>query len=655
MSREDPNISQISSVSRQDVPAASHSISQAKGASDSTANTWCSPSDVPATVKDDSSSWHDGVPEAAEDDFEWDERENAWTTHDLLDEGSIRKITDGMATLTANASNTGFLGTVSGAALLREISSPRQDQSRDERRSSVIDYLSSQLHENSPTTNAWLRAQPVMTRAFVDTLIDCYFAFYHPTFPILHEATFRQQFQSLHERPKGNMHTLANLVAALGSFVSTDAHDETDVNLFNNVKSQLTIDSLESGSLSLVQAFAMAANYLQKRNRPNSGYNYGGVALRLAISLGLHKEFRSWTTAPLKKEIRRRVWWSLCILDVGATITYGRPLNWPKAGVEAHLPLNIDEQDMLMTSPAVPAQLDRATTYSYVRTQSSYHLTTIPIYERLLTGALPSAVEMIRMDDELIGDWRSKLPTYFADTNLSLQQSFLLGHTIGRWRLRIMRIIMYRPFFLRWVQEGLQPLYLSNPESSATNRCLLAAEECIQITSYFWSTAIRTRLAAWYALYFLLQAVLIPVHCLHRTSAHPQTTAWITQVRVALEIMDVLANINPNALKCKDIIYKLCSSHVIHHDSQVHQPTRKRMENSHQDVSDPQNWSETWMTELDTAINNYDLTCNQLANSTGSGTYENSYDYAGLEAFNLSSFGISAGTYDLDPSMIHMQ
>lgn len=290
---------------------------------------------------------NDGIPEAADDDFEWDERETAWATNPFNDDGSMRKITDGMATLTANASNTGFLGTVSGAALLREISSPRlenQTHNLDERRSSIIDYLTSQLHENFPSTGAWLRAQPVMTRAYVDGLVDCYFAFYHPTFPILHEATFRQQYQTLNERPKGISHILANLVAALGSFVSTEAHDETDVNLFNNVKSQLTIDSLESGSLSLVQAFAMAANYLQKRNRPNSGYNYGGVALRLAISLGLHKEFRGWTAAPLKKEIRRRVWWSLCILDVGATITYGRPLNWPRAGVEAFLPLNINEE-----------------------------------------------------------------------------------------------------------------------------------------------------------------------------------------------------------------------------------------------------------------------------------------------------------------------
>ena len=101
----------------------------------------------------------EGVPFAADDDFEWDEREIAWASHTVAhgqlttsgdEDASMRSITDGMATLTANASNTGFLGTVSGAALLRQMTStPSESQTADqtpgeERRSSIVDYLSSQ-------------------------------------------------------------------------------------------------------------------------------------------------------------------------------------------------------------------------------------------------------------------------------------------------------------------------------------------------------------------------------------------------------------------------------------------------------------------------------------------------------------------------------
>jgi transcriptional regulatory protein GAL4 len=293
---------------------------------------------------------------AADDDFEWDERESSWNVTDPAaanstspgSDAEIPKITDGMATLTANDSNAGFLGSVSGSALLRLIwmgagAGETTDTSNDRRRD--LDQLFHQRSSEYPSASNWLSAQPMLTRAMVDTLIDAYFAWYHPTFPILHESSFREQYARLSGRvSRSTWHTLANLVAALGSFVSSPCSDETHATLFNAVKANLTIDSLETGSITLVQAFAMAANYLQKRNRPNSGYNYGGIALRLAISLGLHKEFRGWQTLPFKKEIRRRVWWSLCVLDVGATVTYGRPLNWPQVGVDIPFPSNIHEK-----------------------------------------------------------------------------------------------------------------------------------------------------------------------------------------------------------------------------------------------------------------------------------------------------------------------
>jgi transcriptional regulatory protein GAL4 len=83
---------------------------------------------------------------------------------------------------------------------------------------------------------------------------------------------------------------------------------------------------------------------LQKRNKPNTGYSYSGIAVRLAIGLGLHKDYQEGHISPLQVEIRRRVWWTLCVLDVGAVISYGRPLNWPRAGVETALPRNLHEE-----------------------------------------------------------------------------------------------------------------------------------------------------------------------------------------------------------------------------------------------------------------------------------------------------------------------
>ena len=295
---------------------------------------------------------------SADDDFEWDEQEPSWSMSDpeggvaMMDstEGDVQKVMDGMATLTVDESHSGYVGITSGAALLRLIWMGTDEglESNIDLRNERRKYLE-QLFKRRPVESLspppWLRTQPSLTRAVVGTLVDAYFKLYHPSFPILHETTFRAQLSNTAQRPSGSTWpALANIVVALGSFVSSTCSSDTDTTIFRAAKERLSIGVLEAGNLTLVQIFGLAANYLQKRNRPNSGYNYGGLALRLAIGLGLHKEFDGWKIDPLKMEIRRRVWWSLCVLDVGATVTYGRPLNWPQVGVETALPANIHEQ-----------------------------------------------------------------------------------------------------------------------------------------------------------------------------------------------------------------------------------------------------------------------------------------------------------------------
>ena len=296
------------------------------------------------------------------EDLEWNEQESSWcmydpnyaSTTDSVLPSSVRNIMDGMASLTVKDHNRGYLGAASGAALLHQILSARPDGEGVDAQFSQHQIES--LFQDNADQSRWLRTQTMTTRVVVGNLIDAFFDLYHTTFPIVHEPTFRAQYAGTLPCPnKDKWNVLANIVAALGSFASSNSSDATDLLIFQAAQKGLFSEYLEVGNLTLVQGFGLAANYLQKRNKPNSGYNYGGMALRMAISLGLHKEFEGATISPLQKEIRRRVWWCLCVLDVGATITYGRPLNWPQAGVEVALPQNIFEEVSSIMFQHVPS------------------------------------------------------------------------------------------------------------------------------------------------------------------------------------------------------------------------------------------------------------------------------------------------------------
>lgn len=271
-------------------------------------------------------------------DFEWDESSarsptvapSGQASSEQPDEAEL--IGDGMATLAVDESQGAYFGVASGAALLRAIdpvaahNSPKPHRSlRDTRSSSEIPM---QLSSRRLVTNA---------------LVDAYFRHYHVSYPIIHEPTFRAQYDEVVERPSGPCwNFLAHLVAAIGA-LTTGSDKAADNALFSEVKSLMNATYLENGNLTLVQALVLMSNYLQKQNMPNSGYNYMGLATRMAMGIGLHKEFRKTNTPPFKMEIRRRVWWVMTVFDIGAEITFGRPVLMPAGGFEAALPMNIHD------------------------------------------------------------------------------------------------------------------------------------------------------------------------------------------------------------------------------------------------------------------------------------------------------------------------
>lgn len=178
----------------------------------------------------------------------------------------------------------------------------------------------------------------------LEPFVDAYFSLFHRSYPIVYEATFRAQLMEVIPRPAGNAwQVLLFIVSAMGVWTTATEPTEVDTALFEAAKARLSIDMLETGNLILVQALTLISNYMQKRNKPNSGYNYTALARRIAMGIGLHKEFPNSEASYFTTEIRRRVWHCLYIFDVGAIITFSRPLDFPNEGIDVALPMNIHD------------------------------------------------------------------------------------------------------------------------------------------------------------------------------------------------------------------------------------------------------------------------------------------------------------------------
>jgi transcriptional regulatory protein GAL4 len=507
-------------------------------------------------------------PPSGPEDFSWDEQSVGDELEDnktgAADDAGSSGVTDGMASLSVDDSRAGYLGIASGAAMLRLL---MPDAEHKHRRSAPR----SQDHKGSVASNpgdsGWIPTPVWHDRRIyeidVDAAINAYFSLYHVSYPIVCEPTFRAQYAQVIARPSGkSWNALAYIIAAIGLFTTSTEPVVRDLDLFEAAKANITIDSLETGNITLVQALALLSNYIQKRGKPNSGYNYLGIALHMAMGLGLHKEFQGWRIAPLQMEIRRRVWWALYNFYVGAAITFGRPLAMPSSGIECALPLNVDDRDLTHLSVNLPPPRTTLTTHSAIAGQARFHLMTNEIYAKVISLPFPTPQELLQMDDERISAWHS----IWAVEASEVEPRYVLSRSIQAWRYMNLRIITFRPFVIRKVFQARMrhedAQQLDHATETAVSRCLAEAKASIMSIDNYWNTGHRNCMASWYALYFLFQATMIPSVCLRNEPTSSTAQDWREQLNTALKIMRSMFAINPASRECHEVVLRLCSDYL---------------------------------------------------------------------------------------------
>lgn len=86
-------------------------------------------------------------------------------------------------------------------------------------------------------------------------------------------------------------------------------------------------DIHEEGSIFFVEVLCYVGYYMQNLNRRDAAFLYTGLALRMAISLGLHQEVSDPHLSESIRDRRRRAWWSAYSLDRLLSVKSGNPIS----------------------------------------------------------------------------------------------------------------------------------------------------------------------------------------------------------------------------------------------------------------------------------------------------------------------------------------
>lgn len=200
--------------------------------------------------------------------------------------------------------------------------------------------------ETSPASTI----QDVVDGPLPDTLVAAYFHHVHPDFPVLHEASFREEYARCCQNPdllttEADPTWICSLLCVLilgrrrapaGALEAAQGQAAED-RWWRKIQALLP-SVVFASSLSAVQALLLAALHLNNNNHKDSSWTLTGTAVRIAIAIGLHREPQVHLHGPLVRELRKRTWWSLYQFELMQAASLDRPSAIDDAACSAGTP-----------------------------------------------------------------------------------------------------------------------------------------------------------------------------------------------------------------------------------------------------------------------------------------------------------------------------
>lgn len=229
-------------------------------------------------------------------------------------------------------------------------------------------FASSTLPKHGPEVHSVLPADVALDANYLtgtqeDYFLGLFWQSYHSTVQIVDETQFRDHYKSLWADPWSSSRRSSALVdivlalcmqygVALGpqtdcSPGDVDSSDASIAGRWYYRRSQTLLDSeLESPTISTLQCHIFSVMYLCNASFQNMAHTTLALAVRTAHILGLHLE-PPGDMPRAQRELRKRIWWTLCTIEGKTCMKLGRPCSAPDATATCQLPADDLELAML--------------------------------------------------------------------------------------------------------------------------------------------------------------------------------------------------------------------------------------------------------------------------------------------------------------------
>ncbi|KAF2841011.1 hypothetical protein M501DRAFT_930351 [Patellaria atrata CBS 101060] len=335
-----------------------------------------------------------------------------------------------------------------------------------------FDQLSGRLRYFGPTTNCHIhselstntdgarealeqtrRAEKIIRGLPLDTyeyLMDLFWQHYNCVMHVVHREAFNEDHESGRTQfYSGFLHICMLAVGyRFADKTRLDIQRLTlpgkESTLHREAKFMLDYELERPGGIPSVAALLMIGDLECQVGRDNSGWLYGGIAIRLAFDIGLHLDCRSSGLPQREVDIRHMTLWACVIYDKYWALFLGRPTSMKSSDIEIHSLANQFER----LGTCRPAGVERSVeTMIYEALLDVMELAgkiTENIDPRSQSDDRNAYLRMAALDREF-GNWYARLPEPLRWTPHNINNapfSFFLLHQQYHCAL----ILLHRPF-----------------------------------------------------------------------------------------------------------------------------------------------------------------------------------------------------------------
>jgi hypothetical protein len=292
--------------------------------------------------------------------------------------------------------------------------------------------------------------------------------------------------------------------ASFGQVIINFGSSKSDLNLKYRLGLEHALaeaDFLSNPDIILVQALTIFSLLVRRHDSPRFVWMMTGIVIRMAHYLGLQRDGTHFEhLSPFDIEMRRRVWWAVCNLDLRACEDQGTDLMITSDSFDTKIPLNINDADISPESSQMPAEREDVTDMSFTRINAGWCDITKKIMAHGVKNSSSGLQEQTRLLSEIYQSYEN---AYLQYTTESDNIACWVGVTIARLVMAKMTLIVYLPVLFsspsaEFSAEVRTKLLVAAIEVAEYNHALNAETACRK-----WRWVFQTH-THWHAIVYLM-------------------------------------------------------------------------------------------------------------------------------------------------------